>query len=441
MEQLQWSTQKRKVNDLIPYDKNPRQLTKDQAKQLTASLSKFNLVEIPAVDTDNKIVAGHQRLQIMKLLGRGEETIDVRMPNRKLTDEEFSEYNIRSNRDTGEWDWDVLANNFDFGELVDFGFEVNEIEKLFDIVKEDQFDLDDELKNIPIPMVKLGDSFTLGKHRLVCGDSTSIDDVAKLMVAERARLIFTDPPYGVNYHAGAAKGTNTSKHDVLINDELTGAKFQSFLQQSFINLFKYTTDDVSYYIWFANSTQFEFRSALENAGFQYAQILIWIKERFTLSRSDYHHCYEPCMYGWKKGKKHFVNKIRSFADIISLEDVNAFADYMDIWFQTRDNMQTYIHPTQKPVRLAERAIKMNTEAGDIVVDVFGGSGSTLMACEQLNRRCNIMELDPKFAHAILNRWHRFTGEDPVRQDGNKWSEITIQSIRDTEVDDGKNKEE
>lgn len=429
MEPLKWTTQRRKVNDLITYEHNPRQLTKEQAKKLTESLSKFDLAEIPVIDTDNKIVAGNQRMFVMKLLGRGEEEIDVRVPNRKLTEEEFKEYNIGSNLWTAGWDWEILANEFDFGQLVDFGFEPREIEKLFDIVKEDEFDVGDELKKIVAPAVTYGDHWRLGRNRLVCGDATKEDDLANLMVAERARLIFTDPPYSVDYKSVAGLSYDSKKYGdsgKIFNDDKTPEEALEFYIKVLKNLFQYSTDDCTIYWWFANANNYINREAFKAAGWKMSQIIIWLKNSMVFSHGqDYHRCYEPCMLGWKEKKVHYKNKkIGNFKDVFSLE-ISDFSELLDVWYEHRDQTSKYIHPTQKPVRLAERAIKKNSEQNDLVVDVFGGSGSTLMACEQMNRRCNIMELDPKFAHAILNRWSKFTGDDPIRQsDNKKWSEVS-----------------
>ena len=394
---------------------------------MTRSLSKFGLVEIPAIDTDNKIIAGHQRLNILKILGRGEEEIDVRVPNRKLTNEEFREYNVRSNRNTGEWNWDELANQFDFGELVEFGFDVREVEKLFDIVKEDEFDLDRELKKITQPAVTEGEIWVLGKHRLMCGDATKEEDLAKLMASEQAKLIFTDPPYSVDYKSAAGLSYDSKKYGdsgKIFNDDKSSEEALDFYVKVLRNLHHFSTDDCTIYWWFANANNYINREAFKLTGWKMSQIIIWLKNSIVFSHGqDYHRCYDTCMLGWKQKKKHFTNKkIANASDVFNLDN-KEFEELLDVWYEHRDQTSTYIHPTQRPIRLAERAIKKNSERDDLVVDVFGGSGSTLMACEQMERRCNLMELDPKFCHAILNRFYQFTGDEPLRSDNKKWSEI------------------
>ena len=207
MTKLEWHTEKRKIKDLISYEKNPRKLTSEQEEKLKESLVKFNIVEIPAVDTDNKILAGHQRIKILLLLGRGEEQIDVRVPNRKLTDKEFEEYNIRSNKNTGEWDFELLSK-IDESILSEIGFDSEELDQIFEIdVTPEQFDLEAELRKLDINKVnfKKGDIYSLGDSKLMCGDSTIEADILKLMDGEKAVMCFCDPPYILDYLKGGKR--------------------------------------------------------------------------------------------------------------------------------------------------------------------------------------------------------------------------------------------
>lgn len=205
LQPLEWHTEKRRIKDLIPFEGNPRKMNQKQVKDLKKSLKKFNLVEIPAIDLDNKIIAGHQRLKILMLLGRGDEEVDVRVPNRKLTDEEFKEYNLRSNKNTGDWDFDLLAN-FDESLLQDVGFESEDLDKIFQLgINEEEFDEEEEIKKIKQPNVKLGDLYQLGDHRLFCGDATKKEDIEKLLNGEKIDMIYTDPPYGMNLDFGGER--------------------------------------------------------------------------------------------------------------------------------------------------------------------------------------------------------------------------------------------
>src|SRR3990167_10597760 len=227
---LTWHTEKRKINDLIPYEQNPRKMSEKQVYDLKKSLEKFDLVEIPVIDLDNKIVAGHQRLKIMQLLGRGEEMIDVRMPNRKLTDEEFREYLLRSNKNLGQWDWNLLVN-FDELVLKDVGFTSEELDKFLDL-KEDGFDADEEYQKIEEPKTKLGDLYQLGTHRLLCGDSTKEESYKILMGDEKAQMVFTDPPYNVGYDYRPFRGRKRDKSTTppTFSDKKTNEEFRDFIK-------------------------------------------------------------------------------------------------------------------------------------------------------------------------------------------------------------------
>lgn len=194
---------------------------------------------------------------------------------------------------------------------------------------------------------------------------------------------------------------------------MVGDNLIKFLKDTFDILDITTTEDACFYIWHATSTSEEFRAALEQSeasDWTIHQVIVWLKSHFSLTRADYQHVYEPCFYGWKRGKTHFTNKsLRSWDNVIKL-DVEGFAELLDVWYVDRDNLAKYEHPTQKPVRLAERALKKSSQEGDIVLDVFAGSGSTLIGCQQLKRKCYSMELDPKYCDVIIKRYEKFTGE-------------------------------
>lgn len=399
-----WQTEKRKVCDLIPCSYNPRKISEEQKTQLEKSLKKFNLVEIPAINLDNTLLAGHQRISVMMALGRGNESIDVRVPNRKLTKAEADEYMLRSNRNTGEWDFDLLKN-FKFDLLNDIGFNSFELDNIFDMgCKEDDFNAQKEYDSIKTPTTKIGDVYQLGEHRLICGSSTDEKMYKKLLGDSKARLIFTDPPYNIDYTSPTGKKAN------LLNDKLNDDECLKFFISVLKNLYNFSTDDVSIYWWYANKNVVINRMAFESADWRFAQEIIWLKNSHVLSMGDYHKCYEPCQFGWKNKKKHFRNKkYTKFNDVLSL-DIEKFQDVLDVWYQNRDNVNTYVHPTQKPVRLAERALKRNSDVNDIVLDGFGGSGSTLIACEQMKRKCMLIELDQKYCDVIVKRYEKFTGQ-------------------------------
>ena len=257
--------------------------------------------------------------------------------------------------------------------------------------------------------IEVGDLFQLGKHRLFCGDARLLHHFEKLFGNEKARLIFTDPPYMVNYSGPEGKS------DKIMNDNFSDDLALLFYQSVLFNLREYSKDDVTIYWWFANNKNHINRQAWLNTGWHMSQIVMWIKNGMVFALGQlYHRKYEPCMVGWKKGKTPFRNKhINNLDDVINL-DFDDYVEMLDIWFENKGNVADYVHPTQKPVRLSERALKKSSQAGDIVADVFGGSGSTLIACEQLNRKCYMMELDPNYCKVIIDRYEKFTGDKAVK---------------------------
>jgi DNA modification methylase len=432
---MKWTTEKRKVNDLIPYDKNPRQMTDKQNKDLTASLKKFDLVEIPAINKDGTILAGHQRLRIMQSLGRGDEEIDVRVPDRQLSEKDVQEYNIRSNKNTGEWNFDELANSFEVDDLLKWGFEEFDLSLDSKVKEDDVPDLDEGE-----PIAKLGDIYQLGNHRIMCADATSEEDVAKLMAESKAQMTFTDPPYNVDYTGGMGTHEKNDRGGIL-NDKMSKEDFYQFLLAVNNNICEYTLGGI--YICMSSSELDTLKTSFEQAGGHWQSFIIWVKDNFTLSRSDYQHLYEPILYGWNgKVVNHYfiqhrdnpnvwesLDKLKSEFDgthtIIKFHgfevkilgkvegEVKRKKQKNDIWRYNKPT-KSEEHPTMKPVKLCAEAIKNSSKPNDIVMDLFLGSGSTLIACEQLGRRCYGLELDPKYIDVIIKRWEQFTGEKAVK---------------------------
>ena len=384
LEKLSWHTEKRKIKDLAGTENNPRRLKEKQAEDLKKSLEKFNLVDIPAINLDNRIISGHQRIKILKVLGREKEEIDVRVPNRQLTEEEHKEYLIRANKNLGEFDFDLLA---DFGEdlLKDIGFDSAELDKIFQgIARPD----DDVPETKPTTNIKTGDMFRLGKHRLLCGDSTKREDVEKLMNGEKADMVFTDPPYGVSYDGGVM-----TKREKLIGDETTG-----LYEPCCLMAMEHTVKDAPLYLWHAGVKGIAAAAAAAAAGYEIRCEIVWNKNhaQFGALSAQYKQKHEPCYYCFKKGHS---------------ARWNGPTNEVTVWDIDR-SVKNEHHPTQKPVELALRAIK-NHEA-DSVLDLFLGSGSTLIACEKTNRICYGMEIDPKYVDVIIARWEKFTGNKAVK---------------------------
>jgi len=410
----------KKISDLIFAEYNPRKLTKEEHQQLTDSLKRFGIVD-PVIVNKNKerkniLVGGHQRVRIWQELGN--KTIPAVEIN--LSYERERELNVRLNKNVGSWDMDMMANHFEVDELVDWGFKA---EDLFFVEEEitDGNIPDDEVPEIKESRVSYGDVFQLGNHRVMCGDSTSEKDVAKLMNGEKADLIFTDPPYGVSY-----KGTNNPngrEWEIIKGDNLRGEPLYELLYGAFLQMEKHSKENPAVYVWHASSTQIIFETAMINAGFKVKEQLIWNKG-MVLGRSDYHWSHEPCFYARKKDQNSEWYGDRKNKTILRegkidfskftkkelLQIINAIKDEGSSWEIKKDSVSTYKHPTQKPVDLSIKAMLNNSESGHIILDLFGGSGSTLIGAEKLNRRGYIMELDQKYASIIVERWEQFTGE-------------------------------
>src|SRR3990167_924333 len=388
---MKWTTEKRRVNDLLPYANNPRQMTEKQDKDLKESLRKFDLVEIPAINRDGIILAGHQRLRILRALGRGEEEIEVRIPNRQLTKKEVQEYNIRSNKNTGEWDFDKLANNFDVGELLEWGFSEKDL-KIYNIIEDEAPGLSNE------PAVsKSGEVYQLGRHRLMVGDSTKIEDVEKLMGGQKADLCYTDPPYGVSYEKKTREIANQRKDILPIkNDELGKDALKEIVFPAFQNIATVLKEGGCYYVSSPQGGELGLMMMMMmNAGIEAKHMIVWAKDApvFSMGRLDYDYQHEPILYGWRGSHQHFGNgKYKS-----------------SLWNIPRPK-DSKLHPTMKPTELIVNIINNSSKQDDIVLDLFGGSGSTLIACEQTNRICFMAEISPAYCDVIRKRYAKFIGK-------------------------------
>ena len=404
---LNWKTEKRKVSDLKYFGGNPREMTEKQAGDLLKSIKKFNLVEIPAIDTNNRVIAGNMRIEALKKLGKENEVIDVRVPNRELTEEEAKEYLIRSNKNTGQWDFDLLAN-FNEDLLKEIGFESIELDKIF------QLDIrpeDDDVPDTRTTDIKLGDMFQLGEHRLLCGDSTKKEDVERLMQGEAMKMIFTSPPYNMN------SGMYANYEDNLKSEEYINFNL------SVLNNFKhFLRGFVFWNISYNKNARWEFIEILhriiKDTGLKFLELIVWDKGHALPITS-------------KEGLTRQYEDILLTADSESIEkDLELFycgRNDKRAWFnkQTQrgitnywrigtNNTQLEEHLACFPVALPMKAIILMTNREDKIADSFGGSGSTLIACEKLNRKCRMMEIDPVYSEVICERWEKYTGGKRVK---------------------------
>jgi DNA modification methylase len=389
-----------------------------QIEDLKQSLQKFNLVEIPVIDTDNKVIAGHQRLMVMKLLDRGDEIIDVRVPNRVLTKKEYDAYLLGSNRIHGDWDWEKLADNFDVDILLESGFDDSDISHIWDdtlSVSDDEFDVDEELKKIKIPNTKLGDVYQLGSHVLVCGDSQDTELVKKLVVDAKINMIYFDPPYNISldYNKGIGGKKN---YGGTVNDSKSDVEYKTFLKRIIENGLAVSYPDTHVFVWCDQKYIGLLQEIYKELSIENKRVCLWIKNGANPTPGvAFNKCYEPCVYG-VRGKPYLSDKVLNLTEILNKEIGNGnkalddMLDMLDIWLVKRSSGSEYQHPTQKPPTLHEKALRRCTKPNDIVLDLFGGSGSTLIACEQLNRRCYMVEQEPIFCDVIIKRYEILTGK-------------------------------
>jgi len=418
---LAWSVEKRKVDDLVPYDKNPRIISDKQLEDLKRSFKKFNLVEIPAVDTDNHIIAGHQRLKVMQILGRGQEFIDVRIPNRKLTEGEFKQYLLTSNAIQGNWDYEKLKD-FDIGLLMDIGFGEDELSNIWDKsleTEDDGFDIEKEISKIVEPITKPGDLVQLGPHRLFCGNAHDQEVIKKLFGDHRASMVYSDPVYniGVDYNGGIGGKQN---YGGKVNDKKSDSEYKEFLRQGLVNALSVAKNDCHAFYWCDEKYIWLIQQLYAELGIENKRVCLWIKNGQNPTPGvAFNKCFEACVYGIK-GKPYLSKNLPNLNEVMNkgvgsgnrlIDDI---MDFLNIWMVKRLAGNDYEHATSKPPTLHEKAIRRCTKPGDIILDSYLGSGSTLIAAEQLKRRVYGVEIEPVFCDLIIKRYETLTNTKAAR---------------------------
>ena len=396
-----------KVSDLIAYENNPRK-NDDAVDAVASSIKSFGFKVPVIVDSNNVIIAGHTRVKACKKLGITEVPCVIADD---LTEDQIKAFRLADNKtsELAEWDLDKLSEELKFIEMdmSQFGFEDLE-QELDREVLEDEFDENEAVSENPYS--RKGDIFILGNHKLMCGDSTINDDVKKLVDGKQVDMIFTDPPYNVNY-----EGSTGMK---IQNDKQKDEDFYNFLSSAFNNMFECVKPGGVIYCCHADTEGLNFRTAFKNAGFKLAECLIWVKNSLVLGRQDYHWRHEPILYGWKEGAGHYFVDDRT-------QDT--------IWEYNKPKSNN-LHPTMKPLELVGKAIKNSSKRNECVLDLFGGSGSTLIACEQIQRNAFLMELDERYVDVIVKRYLRFIQSYEgcyLIRDGEK---IPLESIKDYQVE-------
>ena len=392
------------IEQLIPYARNARTHSDDQVAQIAASIKEFGFTNPVLVDGVGGIIAGHGRV----LAARKLDLLSVPVIKLDyLTENQKRAYIIADNKLALNAGWDdamlkleIESLDSDGYDLDLLGFSDEELMALLDPQEEPQHGLVDE-DQVPEVQEKsltvLGDVWLLGKHRVMCGDSTSIDAVDALMAGALADQLITDPPYNVAY-VGKTKDSMTIQ-----NDSMTDDQFRQFLRDAFVAADSVMKQGAVFYIWHADLEGYNFRGAAKDAGWTVRQCLIWKKQTLVMGRQDYHWKHEPCLYGWKDGSGHLWAADRNQTTVLEFD---------------RPSRST-LHPTMKPIELIEYQVLNNTKGSDVVLDLFGGGGSTLIACEKTGRESRLMELDPKYVDVIVKRWQDFTGKSATLESNGK----------------------
>ena len=386
----------KKIDELVAYDNNPR-LNDEAVDAVAASIKAFGFRNPIIIDTKNVIIAGHTRILAAKKLGLNKVPCII---VDDLSEDEIKALRLADNKtaEIAKWDMGKLAveiKNIDM-DLLQFGFQ-DLIDKLEDDVKDDDFDEEEEIPENPYS--KRGDIYFLGQHRLMCGDSTSAEEVKTLMDGKLADLIETDPPYNVAIGKKGKQYKERGGYDcgmtdrTILNDDMDDASFREFLDKVMVNFYNSIKPGGSIYVFHADTEGFNFRGAFKDAGFKLSECLIWKKNNFVLGRCPYHYMHEPILFGWKEGAAHYFVDDRTQTTILEYDRPKA----------------SELHPTMKPVPLVTKLITNSSHRGDLVLDLFGGSGTTLIACDQIGRKAYLMELDEKYVDVIVRRYLKSVG--------------------------------
>ena len=408
------------INSIRPYKNNAKQHPREQIEQIKRSIEEFGMDDPIGIWKD-EIVEGHGRLIACKELGYKEVPI-IRLDH--LTDEQRKAYTLAHNKLTmnSDFDLDILNRelmSFDTIDMSEFGFDLDEETEAPAEVEE--VDIPEIMEE---PVSKPGDIYQLGEHRLMCGDSTNEMDVEKLMNGEIADLVVTDPPYNVN--------VSNSDGLQIENDNLADYAFRELLDKSFHNLKESLKEGGAFYIWYGDTEDVNFRLACKENELSIRQCLIWVKNSLNLGRQDYKWMHEPCLYGWREGAGHYFIEEFNHTTVIEdkvdlakmkkedmkkmLEEILASKVPTTVIHENKPSKND-LHPTMKPIKLIAQLVRNSSKKGELVLDLFGGSGSTLITCEQLGRRCNMMEYDPVYADVIIKRWENYTGKKAVKING------------------------
>lgn len=436
---------------LKPYERNAKQHSKEQVERIGRSIQELGFLSPCLIDQELNVIAGHGRIMAAKEIGM---TAVPCVFVEGLTEEQRRAYILADNRLTELGEWDMERVQQELADLADADFDISltgfDQDLRFDdsmgAIQDDGW-TETEPDAAEEPRSRVGDIYQLGNHRLMCGDSTDPEMVAALMAGQKADMMVTDPPYNIGLggdESGAAQSTDElakrRKHQedgaFLLNDNLGEKEFVEFLGKAMTNGKDALREGGAFYVWYATRTTEQFLQGLRMAGLEVKQILIWVKGHFTLGRQDYQWQHEPCLYGWKDGAAHYFLDNRKQSTVIEdlmpdlshmkkdemaqlLREIYAEEIATDVIRESKPNVSE-LHPTMKPLKLIARQIRNSSREGEAVLDLFGGSGTTLIACEQMNRRCFMMEFDPHYADVIVDRWEAMTGMKALKINGYRY---------------------
>jgi DNA modification methylase len=413
-QQLSWTTEKRVVDQLLAHKKSPRTISREQAQRLKESIEKLNLVEIPAIDQDGTILAGHQRIKALQLLGRGKESIDVRVPNRKLTEEEAERYLIGSNAIHGEWDFELLKG-FQMDLLIDLGFDQKALDDIWNKnLSDEEFDPEKEVKKIKKATTRLGDIILLGESKLICGDSIKPETLTRLFGDERASMIMSDPIYNISVDYNGGIG-GKQDYGGTVDDSKSDIEYKDFLKKSMVAALQVTNKDAHIFYWSDQTYIWLIQTLYREFGIVNKRVCLWLKNGQNPTPGvAFNKCYEPCTYG-VRGKPYIVKGVNKLNEVMNPEMTTGnnllqeAQDHFDVWGVKRLAGNEYEHSTMKPPEVYEKAIRRCTKMNDIILDSFSGSGSTIMAGVKLRRRVYAVEIEPVFCDLTIRRFEHMTG--------------------------------
>lgn len=414
-----WTERKVKTADLVPASYNPRKISKKEREELTKSIEQFGRVEPVIVNTGsraNHVIGGHQRIKIYADLGITE--IEAKLPSRELTEVEEKELNLRLNKNQGSWDEELLKG-FDIDMLLGVGFEDYELQSIFDDIEviDDEFDVEKAIKETITPKVAIGEIWQLGNHRLLVGSSTDKDAVKILMSDDMADIVYCDAPYniGLDYSKGIGSKEKYQGSYSAKDDSKKDVDYRKFIDESMTVALSFAKKDAHIFYWCDSTNIGLIQSLYEQHSISSRRVCMWIKNNQNPTpQIAFNKVYEPCVYG-TIGKPYLNTSLQNTNEVLNQEVTSGnqvhdeISEMIDLWIVKRDNTQEYRHPTQKPVTLNEKPLKRCSSPGAIVFSGFAGSGSDLIACEQLNRKWRGVELDLVFATIVIDRWEKFTG--------------------------------